>query len=122
MAIPYGTYGVVQMTLRESRHAHAGNAIQEFIHIQGIGSVVLPGAAMIALLWANSSWHDSYHHVWEMEVQLGRLQLAIHAWINDALMTLFFFLVGMEISTRSCTASFAMSAKRPCQSSERWEE
>jgi NhaA family Na+:H+ antiporter len=32
-----------------------------------------------------------------MELQLGRLQLPIHAWINDALMALFFFLVGMKI-------------------------
>ena len=54
-------------------------------------------AAIIALIWANSPWHESYHHVWEMELPLSRLQLPVHAWINDALMAIFFFLVGMEI-------------------------
>ncbi|HEX8895223.1 MAG TPA: Na+/H+ antiporter NhaA [Terriglobales bacterium] len=98
MAIPYRTYGAMQMRLRESLITRTlVMPIQEFIHIQGISSVVLLGAAIIALIWANSPWHDSYHHVWEMELQLGKLQLPIHAWINDALMALFFFLVGMEI-------------------------
>ena len=98
MAIPYRTYGAMQMRLRESLITRTlVMPIQEFIHIQGISSVVLLGAAIIALIWANSPWHDSYHHVWGMELQLGRLQLPIHAWINDALMALFFFLVGMEI-------------------------
>src|SRR5215472_11588209 len=98
MAIPYRTYGAIQMRLRESLITRTlVMPIQEFIHIQGISSVVLLAAAVIALIWANSPWRDSYHHVWEMELQLGRLQLPIHAWINDALMALFFFLVGMEI-------------------------
>lgn len=98
MAIPSRTYGAMQMRLRESLITRTlVMPIQEFIHIQGISSVVLLGAAIVALIWANSPWHDSYHHVWEMELQLGRLQLPIHAWINDALMALFFFLVGMEI-------------------------
>jgi NhaA family Na+:H+ antiporter len=88
----------MQMRLRESLITRALLLpVQEFIHIQGISSVVLLGAAVVALIWANSPWHDSYHHVWEMELQLGRLQLPIHEWINDALMAIFFFLVGMEI-------------------------
>ena len=98
MAIPPRTYGAMQMRLRESLITRTlVLPVQEFIHIQGISSIVLLGAAIIALIWANSPWHDSYHHVWEMELQLGQLQLPIHAWINDALMALFFFLVGMEI-------------------------
>jgi NhaA family Na+:H+ antiporter len=98
MAIPYRTYGAMQMRLRESLITRALLLpVQEFIHIQGISSVVLLGAAIIALIWANSPWHDSYHHVWEMELNLGKLELPLHAWINDALMALFFFLVGMEI-------------------------
>jgi NhaA family Na+:H+ antiporter len=71
--------------------------IQQFIHIQGISSVLLLGAAIAALVWANSPWQDSYHHVWEMELTLSRLRLPVHTWINDALMAIFFFLVGMEI-------------------------
>jgi NhaA family Na+:H+ antiporter len=98
MAIPHRTYGAMQMRLRESLITRALLLpVQEFIHIQGISSVALLGAAVVALIWANSPWHDSYHHVWEMELQLGQLQLPIHAWINDALMAVFFFLVGMEI-------------------------
>jgi len=71
--------------------------IQQFIHIQGISSVLLLAAAIAALIWANSPWHDSYHHVWEMDLTISHLRLSIHQWVNDALMAIFFFLVGMEI-------------------------
>ena len=98
MGIPPRTYGALQIRLRKSLVTRAlVMPIQEFIHIQGISSVFLLAAAVLALVWANSPWHDSYHHVWEMELQLSALQLPVHAWINDALMAIFFFLVGMEI-------------------------
>ena len=98
MAIPPRTYGAMQMRLRESLFTRAFVLpVQEFIHIQGISSVVLLAAAIVALIWANSPWHDSYHHVWELELTLSTIQLPVHAWINDALMAIFFFLVGMEI-------------------------
>jgi Na+:H+ antiporter, NhaA family len=98
MPIPPRTYGALQVRLRESLVTRAVVLpIQRFIHIQGISSIVLLAAAVFAMIWANSPWHDSYHHVWEMELQLSRLQLPVHAWINDALMAIFFFLVGMEI-------------------------
>ena len=98
MGIPPRTYGALQIRLRESLITRAlVLPVQQFIHIQGISSFFLLAAAVIALIWANSPWHQSYHHVWEMELQLSRLQLPVHAWINDALMAIFFFLVGMEI-------------------------
>src|SRR5271170_7356051 len=98
MGIPPRTFGALQIKRRESLVTRAlVLPIQQFIHIQGISSIFLLAAAVIALIWANSPWQASYHHVWEMEIQLSRLQLPIHAWINDALMAIFFFLVGMEI-------------------------
>jgi Na+:H+ antiporter, NhaA family len=98
MGIPPRTYGALQVRLRESLVTRAlVLPIQRFIHIQGISSILLLGAAITALVWANSAWQDSYHHVWEMELSLSRLNLPVHEWINDALMAIFFFLVGMEI-------------------------
>ncbi len=98
MGIPPRTYGALQVKLRESLVTRAlVMPIQQFIHIQGISSVFLLAAAIMALIWANSPWHESYHHVWEMELTLSRLRLPVHEWINDALMAIFFFLVGMEI-------------------------
>src|SRR5580704_6101773 len=96
--IPARTYGAIEVQLRESLFTRAlVLPIQEFIHIQGISSVLLLAAAVVALVWANSPWHDSYHHVWEVQLTLSSIELPIHAWINDALMAIFFFLVGMEI-------------------------
>jgi NhaA family Na+:H+ antiporter len=98
MGIPPRTYGALQVRRRESLVTRAlVLPIQRFIHIQGISSILLLAAAIIALVWANSPWSESYHHVWEMELSLSRLNLPVHAWINDALMAIFFFLVGMEI-------------------------
>ncbi len=98
MPIPPRTYGALQVRLRESLVTRAVVLpVQRFIHTQGISSIVLLAAAVIALVWANSPWHESYHHVWEMELSLSRLRLPVHDWINDALMAIFFFLVGMEI-------------------------
>ncbi len=98
MPIPPRTYGALQVRLRESLVTRAlVLPVQRFIHIQGISSIALLAAALVALIWANSPWHDSYHHVWEMELTLSRLRLPVHEWINDALMAIFFFLVGMEI-------------------------
>ncbi len=96
--IPARTYGGLEVQLRESLFTRAlVLPIQEFIHIQGISSVLLLAAAVAALVWANSPWRDSYHHVWEVQLTLSSIELPIHAWINDALMAIFFFLVGMEI-------------------------
>jgi len=98
MGIPPRTFGALQLKRRESLVTRAVvMPIQQFIHIQGMSSILLLAAAIAALVWANSPWHDSYHHVWEMELTLSTLRLPVHAWINDALMAIFFFLVGMEI-------------------------
>jgi NhaA family Na+:H+ antiporter len=74
---------------------------QQFVETGSIGGIILLATTVVALLWANSPWAESYHHLWEHEVAVGPaaapLVLSVHMWINDALMAVFFLLVGLEI-------------------------
>ena len=75
--------------------------LERFLHIEALSGVVLLIAAAIALLWANSPLADSYHALWHAPVSFGVgsfvFSQTLHFWINDALMTIFFLVVGMEI-------------------------
>ena len=84
---------------------------QRFFAASAAGGVVLLAAAAIALLWANSAWSASYHHVWETPFTIGMpafgLTLSLHAWVNDGLMAVFFFLVGLEIKRETLVGELA---------------
>jgi NhaA family Na+:H+ antiporter len=73
----------------------------DFLRTEAAGGVALVAAAIVALLWANSPWDASYDDVWttHLAVALGdwELDLDLRDWINDGLMVLFFFVVGLEI-------------------------
>lgn len=75
--------------------------VRRFLETEASGGVVLLGATVVALVWANSPWSSSYRSLWSTEValSLGRHVLAedLRHWVNDALMTVFFFVVGLEI-------------------------
>lgn len=75
--------------------------LERFVHIEAVSGIVLLAAAALALLWANSPWAASYHALWHAPLSFGigewSYSQSLHFWINDALMTLFFLVVGMEI-------------------------
>lgn len=58
-------------------------------------------ATVLAIAWANSPWGETYEAFWEMPLELGVgefvLRTDLHHFVNDALMTLFFFVVGLEV-------------------------
>ena len=58
---------------------------------------MLLACAALAMAWANSPWSDSYFALWEHRIGAGWLRIPVHYWINDALMVVFFLLVGLEI-------------------------
>ena len=74
---------------------------QRFFRTTAAGGIVLLSCTGIALLWANSPWAESYHHIWTLPFTIGfaewSLTLPLHDWVNDGLMTIFFLLVGLEI-------------------------
>jgi NhaA family Na+:H+ antiporter len=74
---------------------------QEFFRIEASSGIVLLACTVVALIWANSAWSDSYFDLWltELTLKLGDFGLSkpLILWINDGLMAVFFFLVGLEI-------------------------
>lgn len=76
-------------------------AAARLLHIEAFSGVVLLLTGGVALIWANSPWADSYHAFWHLPLSFGlgpyQVSESLHFWVNDALMTLFFLVVGMEI-------------------------
>ena len=74
---------------------------QEFAERETSGGIVLLVCTAIALLWVNSPWAESYATLWHTKVVFGfagqTLDHDLHFWVNDALMALFFLVVGLEI-------------------------
>lgn len=72
-----------------------------FVQIETAAGAVLLTATLVALLLANSPWADAFHAIWEFRigVQMGSVEAvrSLKEWINDGLMTLFFFLVALEL-------------------------
>ena len=74
---------------------------QKFVKIESFSGILLLSATIIALVWANSSLSDSYQSIWQYKIgfttQNFELNKPIILWINDGLMAIFFFLIGLEI-------------------------
>jgi Na+:H+ antiporter, NhaA family len=84
--------------------------LQAFLKTEEAGGILLLAAAVAALLWANSPWRASYNAFWHIEltIRLGGWSLSedLQHWVNDALMTLFFLVVGLEIKRELTTGEF----------------
>src|SRR5690606_28455396 len=74
---------------------------QKFIHQEASGGIVLLVCMLIALIWANSPFASSYFNLWDTKFTIGtetyNISESLLHWINDGLMAIFFFVVGLEI-------------------------
>src|ERR671915_2545261 len=74
---------------------------QEFANRASSGGVLLIAAAIVALVWANSPWGETYTGLWGTKLSIGLGSFSIEKdlthWINDGLMAVFFLVVGLEI-------------------------
>jgi NhaA family Na+:H+ antiporter len=72
----------------------------EFVDVEVLGGIALLAATIAALVWANVSLH-SYEQLWSTHLTIGLGNLTqtetLQGWVNDGLMTIFFFVVGLEI-------------------------
>jgi len=94
--LPPGTWAPVHAAMRQLL-----SPIQRFLAIQAASGLVLIAATVAALLWANSPWAANYHTLWhtDLAISLGDRTFArpLAFWVNDGLMTIFFFVVGLEV-------------------------
>ncbi|MFQ5665770.1 MAG: Na+/H+ antiporter NhaA [Candidatus Binatia bacterium] len=75
--------------------------LEKFLRVEASGGILLLVAAVIALLWANSPWAPTYEHLLHTPISIGFGEHAftrtVHFWINEILMVVFFFVVGLEV-------------------------
>jgi Na+:H+ antiporter, NhaA family len=75
--------------------------LRDFLATEAAGGILVVSAAVVAVVWANSPWSRSYDSLWhtDLGLNIGRhgFHLDLRHWVNDALMTVFFFVVGLEI-------------------------
>lgn len=74
---------------------------QKFVNLQSSSGILLLATTIIALVWANSAFAESYQSFWDYELGFVtdsfELKKPLLLWVNDGLMAIFFFLIGLEI-------------------------
>jgi NhaA family Na+:H+ antiporter len=90
-----------RLKIREAVSRRLPRPIREFVRTEVSGGIVLLIAALVAMAWANSPIDGVYNDIFEQKITVDggifRIEEDVRHWINDALMTLFFFVVGLEI-------------------------
>ncbi|MGD8448426.1 MAG: Na+/H+ antiporter NhaA, partial [Desulfobacterales bacterium] len=88
---------------------------QRFFRKQVASSVLLLAATVFALIWANSNIAETYHSFWHTKISLDfgefHISKSLVHWINDGLMALFFFTVGLEIKRELLVGELASPKK-----------
>ena len=81
--------------------------LQSFLETEYAGGLLLLGATVIALVWANWPAESSYERFWHTELSFGpagwQVSHDYRGWVNEGLMALFFFVVGLEIKRELLT-------------------
>lgn len=85
-------------------HDYSGQVpspLRSFIRTEAGSAGLLVLAALVALVWANSGWSETYESLLETTIEVrfgsGNLSMSLHHWINDGLMVVFFFVIGLEV-------------------------
>jgi len=88
---------------------------QSFLHTEASGGILLLVCTAVALIWANSPWSQTYHEFWHTDLSVGfgrfLLSKSLAHWVNDGLMVVFFFVVGLEIKREVLVGELASPRK-----------
>ncbi|GAB3172770.1 Na+/H+ antiporter NhaA [Streptomyces incanus] len=86
---------------RSELAAQLSTPVRNFMATEAGSAGLLLVAVAVALIWANSSWSDAYTSLWHTDLSLSlgnaELSMSLEHWVNDGLMALFFFVIGLEV-------------------------
>ena len=101
MSIPPRTQGTLKAQIQRFPIAQVLLAAQRYIHTEQNSGIVLLVVTIFAIAWANSPWQGSYLGLLQtkLTIEFGEFALSkdLQHWVNDGLMAIFFFVVGLEI-------------------------
>lgn len=105
---------------RSFRMHHVTNVLtypfKHFVQTNSLGGIVLLFALLIGWSWANSNWQMQYHALWE-QTYVGifwdtyYFKMTLQHWVNDGLMAIFFFMVGLEIKRELLVGELSVPRK-----------
>lgn len=105
----------MRLLMNESPIDYLLKPVSRFIHQEFTGGVILFFSVLIAILWVNSPWGSSYHLFWETPIAVSidghGLSQPLHVWINDGLMALFFFVIGLELKLEFMAGELSTAKK-----------
>ena len=95
------------MEAAKDRARRVVDPVTDFLREEAAGGLVLLAATVVALVWANTPVREAYDSLWSTTLKVGFGDVAIDEdlrhWVNDGLMALFFFVVGLEIKRELVT-------------------
>jgi NhaA family Na+:H+ antiporter len=75
--------------------------IERYMHNESTAGILLFLCALTAAIWSNSAWSSFYFDLWDYEIAIRagdyEVKNTLHHWINDGLMAMFFFVIGLEL-------------------------
>ncbi|KRE42468.1 Na+/H+ antiporter NhaA [Knoellia sp. Soil729] len=83
------------------------------LRTETVGGAILLGAAVVALIWANSPWRDAYTALRDLRVgfEPWHLDLSLGQWAADGLLAIFFFVAGLELKREFLVGDLRSPAK-----------
>jgi Na+:H+ antiporter, NhaA family len=95
----------------DSTSPYVLSPLRDFLRTEAAGGILLAASAVAALIWANSPWSKSYATLWDTQVSIGVgrhiVALSLRHWVNEGLITIFFFVVGLEIKREVVSGQLA---------------
>lgn len=95
--------GYIAQRIMNKKIKAVGGSLNQFIHLETTASLLLFAFSIFAIIWANSPFGATYNELWRYKFTIGfantdfYLEKSIILWINDGLMAIFFFVVGLEV-------------------------